>query len=223
MMEDMRTIWAGTTPFGDSATLIAELPPAAHGMLSIGEHLLVRGAVAATQEAQVTAVDGPSVTLAVLGRTTAAVKHDRNHRSGLVAANEADISVVMPSTVRTGVGARFRRPLTDTELTTVKAWIAVDGGSAGIRALWNLLLWAAEGRPYDKSAAVDVDRAAYAIPTTQARLLIEWLKASPHDLDLIGSWRWERQVGYLWTGTGPASYDERPTPGGSAYPNESSA
>lgn len=217
----MRTVWVGSTRFDDSPTISAELPPAARGSLAIGEHLLVRAVETPTQEVQVTAVHGPQVTLAVLGRTAAAVNHDRNSRGGTVKPAESDISVLVTTTVPSGVGARFRRPLTDTELTTVKAWIAVEGGSAGIRALWNVLRWAADGVTYDaREVDNEVDRQAYAIPTGQAQLLVGWLKASPRDLELIGTWRWERQVDYLWTGTGPASYDESTAPAVAPYPSD---
>jgi hypothetical protein len=218
MMGAMRTIWVGSAQVEGAPTINAELPPTARDTLSIGEHLLLRAISAPTQEAQVTAVNGPRVTLVVLGRTVAAVDHDRGDPAGPADAAETDIPAVVPATHPTGVGALFRRPMTDTELSTVRAWIAVDGAAAGIRTLWKLLVWAADGTTYDEAHEVTLDRSAYAIPASQAAMLVSWLAASPPDVDVHGSWRWERQVGYLWAGTGPASYDDRPSSDDAPYP-----
>lgn len=212
----MRTIWVGSAQVAGAPTINAELPAAARDTLSIGEHLLLRAICAPTQEAQVTAVNGPRVTLAVLGRTMAALDHDRADPADAVVADETDIAAVVPSTHPTGVGSRFRRPMTETELGTVKAWIAVDGASEGIRTLWKLLLWAADGTTYDDAHEASLDRSAYAIPASQAAMLLSWLAASPRDVDVHGSWRWERQVAFLWAGTGPASYDDH----AAAYPDD---
>jgi hypothetical protein len=216
----MRTIWVGSAQVHGAPTINAELPPTARDILSIGEHLLLRAISAPTQEAQVTAVNGPRVTLALLGRTVAAVDHDRDDPAGPVVASDTDIPAVVPSIHPTGVGARFRRPMTDTELSTVKAWIAVDGAAAGLQMLWKLLLWAADGTTYDDAHEVTLDRSAYAIPASQAAMLVSWLAASPRDVDVHGSWRWERQVGYLWAGTGPASYEDRPSSDVAPYPSD---
>lgn len=218
MIGTVRTIWVGSAQVDGAPTIHAELPPTSLDNLSIGEHLLLRAVSAPTQEAEVTAVNGPRVTLAVLGRTVAAVDRDRDDPMGPVVAGETDIPAVVPVTHPTGVGARFRRPMTATELSTVKAWIAVDGAVAGLRMMWTLLVWAADGTRYDEALEVTLDRTAYAIPASQATLLLSWLAASPRDVDVHGSWRWERQVGYLWVGTGPASYDD-----GSPYPDDPSA
>ncbi len=214
----MRTIWVGSAQVEGAPTINAELPANSLDSLSIGEHLLLRALSAPTQEAQVTAVNGPRVTLAVLGRTLAAVDHDRDDPTGPVLAGETDIPAVVPATHATGVGARFRRPMTGTELGTVKAWIAIDGAVAGLRMLWTLLVWAADGTRYDDEIEATLDHSAYAIPASQATMLLTWLAASPRDVDVHGTWRWERQVAYLWAGTGPASYDDRPSSDAPPYP-----
>jgi hypothetical protein len=216
----VRTIWVGSAQVVGAPTINAELPANSLDSLSIGEHLLLRALSAPTQEAQVTAVNGPRVTLAVLGRTLAAVDHDRDDPAGPVIAGETDIPAVVPAIPAMGVGARFRRPMTDTELSTVKAWIAVDGALAGLRMLWTLLVWAADGIRYDDTVDATLDHAAYAIPASQAAMLLSWLAASPRDVDVHGAWRWERQVGYLWAGTGPASYDDRPNVDAPPYPSD---
>ena len=222
----MRTLWFDPSDVGTAPTVSAELPPEARDSVALGEHVLVRTGETPTQEARVVAVDGPQVTLTVIGRTAAAAEHDEH--------DQPDSAVIIPVAVgpagkpatagRSGAGRRFRRALTRDELATVRARIAAEGATAGVRALWTVLLLAADGITFEEAMATNLvlDREAYAIPAGQARLLLEWLTIFPVDGDaegLVRSPRWAEQVRELWSVAGPASFED-PAAAGPPYPED---
>ena len=113
-----------------------------------------------------------------------------------------------PQTSR-GTGFRFRRPLTDEELETIKAAAkrrTKDGGLDGaFRATWDILLGEAEGMTMAEATerGLTFFPAEYAIPHSQSEIV-------------LGIWRRyrgpryhkESVVGMLWMDMGPGSYPD---------------
>lgn len=111
-------------------------------------------------------------------------------------------------TLAAGLGSRFRRPLTDRELDSVRTAARRDGPADGLHELWTLILRDAEGVTWDEA----VDRGLkftpsdYAIPYEQARDVLETLKENQPRSLRVG-------VSVEWLNIGPASYEPTDWPG----------
>lgn len=116
-----------------------------------------------------------------------------------------------------GIGYRFRRPLTDDELATIKKAAQRRSKSGGLdgafRATWDILLLDAEGMTMAEAsdAGMRFYPAEYAIPERQSTQLLELWKRyrGPR-------YPRESSAGMLWMNMGPGSYPDEPSPVSSA-------
>lgn len=135
-------------------------------------------------------------------------------RSGRRAVGTEGNTVLMAMKGAGRVGWKFHRALTDEELAAVKARIDAEGGAAGFRAMWDVLLTEADGVSYEQAvlAGVRVEPAAYAIPLAQAELLTGWMQKARRGRGGASASRWHQQVTWTWFQLGPASFDPPSSP-----------
>ncbi len=105
-------------------------------------------------------------------------------------------------------GTRFRRRLTDDELTLISKTCKADGSRAGFDKLWDLILTEAENRTVQEGIARGrtFQVRDYAIPTDQDKQLQRILSVSPSRASRK-RWGW-RAAGMTFFMYGPATYDE---------------
>jgi hypothetical protein len=101
-------------------------------------------------------------------------------------------------------GARFRRPLTDTELARVLAIILAEGASAGFTTLWDIVLLEAHGLTMEQAATAGLDYRVrdYAITDEQARTIFDAMAGTAGGRRLM-----LQAIGSMWLDKGPASFD----------------
>ena len=107
------------------------------------------------------------------------------------------------------VGSRFRRPLTEVELATVRGHITRRGAVAGFDALLDLILLEAEGTTQAQAvrAGQKFHPSDYAIPGDQAALITAWVRSDRMNRRGMRADRWRAAVTWLWFQVGPATFD----------------
>lgn len=99
---------------------------------------------------------------------------------------------------------RFRRALTARELSAIEQAMRQEGGAAGFKALWSVILTEAEGVTWEEAVArgLRFRPADYAIPSAQADQLLTLMTThrGPSDKPINAS--------MTWLNEGPASFED---------------
>jgi hypothetical protein len=107
------------------------------------------------------------------------------------------------STSEPDAGYRFRRPLSAEEMTEVERVMRSNGGAAGFRALWDVILSEAEGVTWDDAVErrLKFRPGDYAVPLAQANELLALMTKHRGRNDKPIS------VSMTWLSDGPTSYE----------------